>query len=317
MRFIHLALLACCAIAATAFTTRAETIDDIVTLAQRNVGEDVLLATVNNARNDFTLTAPDIIKLKNAQVPNSVITAMLKHHGAAVAAAPAPAPAAPALAPAQAPVAAAPLAEAPRTAIAGEGTLDIENLDDRAWSYRYEPAVKTIWIVPAAVERRGMIGANAHVSLRMNADTYLVRYSGQTNGATVVVNGNQKSQVLLTRVNTEQLEALYASVFENGEKRNGGRLVVLRENSAPAVRRDSQATPPSTEYVQPPTIVQSVPQTTVIYEDPVYVGPPPVVYAPRYYRYAPYYYYPRNTVNFGYFHGGHHSGVGLGLGFGF
>lgn len=309
MRSIHFVLLACCALTA-AFTVRAETVDDIVTLAQRNVGEDVLISTVNNSKTEFTLTAPDIIKLKNAQVPNTVITAMLKHHGVAVAAAPTP------VAPPPAPAALAPAA--PRAVLAGEGTLDIENLDERPWSYRYEPAVHTIWIVPAEVERRGMIGAHAHVSLRMNADNYQIRYSGQNPGATVVVNGNQKSQVLLTRVNTDQLEALYVSVFENGEKRPGGRLVVLRENSGAPVRRDSQAVvPPSTEYVQPPSVVQTVPQTTVIYEDPVYVGPPPVVYAPHYYRYAPYYYYPRNTVNFGYFHGGHRSGVGVGLGFGF
>ncbi len=311
MRILQLAALTLFVGALAPFAAHAESVDDIVTLSQKNVGEEIILATVSNSKTEFNLTAPDIIKLKNANVPNSVITAMLKHHAAPASAPVAVAPAAP-------PVQAAPSPAAPPEVVpaapieAGEGSLDLENLDNRAWSYRYEPDLNTIWIVPA--ERGGRIAPNANLRLSMKTGVYQIRYSGQDRGATVTVYNHRKSQVLISRVDTAQLEALYVSVFENGEKKQGGRLAVFRDGPAPA---QAQVTVPSTEYVTPaePPVVYSVPQSTVIYRDPVYVSPP-IIYAPSYYRTYPYYYYPRSSVNFGYYHGGH-SRVGVGLGFGF
>ena len=311
MRILQLAVLTLLVGAVTPFAAHAESVDDIVTLSQKNVGDEIILATINNSKTDFNLTAPDIIKLKNANVSNPVITAMLKHHAAPASAPVAVAPAAP-------PIQAAPPPAAPPEAVpaapieAGEGSLDLENLDNRAWSYRFEPDLNTIWIVPA--ERSGRIAPNANLRLSMKTGVYQIRYNGQDKGATVTVFNRRKSQILISRVDTAQLEALYVSVFENGEKKQGGRLAVFRDGAAP---EQAQVAVPSTEYVTPvePSAVYSVPQSTVIYRDPVYVSPP-IVYAPGYYRTYPYYYYPRSSVNFGYYHGGH-SHVGVGLGFGF
>ena len=317
MRMFKLALLALFVSALAPFAAHAESVDDIVTLSQKNVGEDVILASIGNAKNDFNLTASDIIKLKNANVPNTVITAMLKHHAVAAAPAPAPAPlvAAPAAPPVDGPAPATPPQAAPPLPLeAGEGQLDLENLDTRAWSYRFEPSLGTIWIVPA--ERTGRIAPNQNLRLSIKTGVYQIRYSGQEKGAKVTVYNNRKSQVLISRVETAQLEAMYVSVFENGEKKEGGRLVVFRDSDA-APQREAQAAVPPTDYVTPaePPLAYSVPQTTVIYRDPVYVSPP-IVYAPGYYYGRPYYYYPRSSVNFGYYHGGH-TRVGVGLGFGF
>ena len=307
-----------CAIIVT--PARAESVDDIATLAQRNAGEDVMLATVDKSANEFNLSAADIIKLKNANVPNTVITAMLKHHASAAQAPvqaqaapqPAPAPAAPLQIPDRdLPAPSAPAAAAAHAApLPGDGTLEIENLDTSTWSYRYEPAISTIWIVPPTSQSsRGNVAPNGGVTLRMASGVYNVRYpdANKDEGATLTVNGGQKSQLLLTRTTTDQLDALYVSVFENGEKRAGGRLIAFRMNGP--VQRNSQAAPQS---IQPPTVVEAPtyvqPQTTIIYRDP------PVVYYP-YRTYAPYYYYPRSAVNFGYFHGGRRSSVGIGFGF--
>ena len=67
----------------------AETADDVALLAQKGLGEEVLLAFVDRAEGTFTLSADQIIKLKQATVPEKVIAAMLRKK--------APAPAVPAL----------------------------------------------------------------------------------------------------------------------------------------------------------------------------------------------------------------------------
>ena len=105
------------------------------------------------------------------------------------------------------------------------------------------------------------------------------------------------------------------SSFENGEKREGGRLVVLRENPALGAPVQGAEAAPQT-YVQPPSVVQVAPPTTTyVYREPVYVAPP-VYYYPSY-RYARPYYYSPNSLNFNYYGGSRHSRYGVGLGFGF
>jgi hypothetical protein len=307
-----LSVLMLSVIAASAL--RAQTVDDIIALSQKNTAEDVMLATVEKSNTDFNLSVAEILKLKEANVPNSVISAMLKHHGAPAAAAPAPAPApapaAPAPQPAPAPIP-APAPAAPREVVpAGEGQLGLENLDSKKWAYRYEPDIKTIWIVRPTPDDRGLLAASGGTTLRMKSGTYKIRYSGQDRGPSVTVFPNEKSTVMISRVDTPELEALYASIFEHNEKKPGGRLVILREN-APAAgadpHRGGEAAPPPDQRVVEREIVES----------PVYVAPPPpVIYAPAYYRYPGPYYYPYNSVRFGYYHGGH-TRWGVGLGFGF
>ncbi|HEY3320035.1 MAG TPA: hypothetical protein VGP72_06195 [Planctomycetota bacterium] len=277
------ALLAVCGIAFA-----ADSVDEIVAMAQKNVGEDVMLAVVEKSQANYTLSAAEIIKLKDAKVPDKVITAMLRHRpaaGPAVAttpAAPNPAPVAPA-----APVVAA-----------GKGALNIENLDDRVWSYRYEPDAQTIWIAPVAADGRGNIEAHGGISLRMPTGALKVRYNGQKDGQEITVFAEDKSLLMISRVDTADLEALYATTFEHGQRKSTGRLVTLRDNGQPN-QRNSEAQPPVQER-----IVESPP--TVIYQNP------PVIYGGPYY-YPRYYYGP--SVRFGYSHFGHHSGWGVGFGF--
>jgi hypothetical protein len=56
----------------------AQLVDDVLRLAQKNVTEEVLLAFVEVSRSTANLAVADIISLKDAKVPNSVIVAMLK-----------------------------------------------------------------------------------------------------------------------------------------------------------------------------------------------------------------------------------------------
>ncbi|HYF49761.1 MAG TPA: hypothetical protein VEJ63_10170 [Planctomycetota bacterium] len=320
----------------------AATTDEIIGLAQKNVGEDVLLATVEASKASFNLSAADILKLKEAKVSDKVITAMIKHKGNGVAARPvepAPEPAPVREVPAEQPIAPPPIATA-------DGTLNIENVDDRAWAYTYEPDVKTIWIT-AANGDRGKLEAHGGISLRMKAGSYKVRYNGEDRGQSVTVHAGEKSLLLLSRVETKELEALYVSVFEKGERKSGGRLVVLRDK--PAARETLRKVDDLEEVGEAPERVEEkvtervierervveVPSTTVIYRDPyptyyssVYVGPSycgPRYYSgycgPRYYSSycGPRYYSPYRSgyTSFGYSRYGRRSGFSVGVGFGF
>ncbi|HEY3321109.1 MAG TPA: hypothetical protein VGP72_11635 [Planctomycetota bacterium] len=61
----------------------AQTADDVVALAQKDVAPEVLMAFVETADNAFNLSSEDIIKLKDAKVPDKVVVAMLKHQPSA------------------------------------------------------------------------------------------------------------------------------------------------------------------------------------------------------------------------------------------
>jgi hypothetical protein len=296
---------------ALAVSARAESVDDIVTLAQKGVGEDVILATVDNAKGTFQLSAADIIKLKDSKVPEKVITAMLRHKSAA---APAPAVVAPAPAiAAPAPAVAAPAA--PVTIAAAEGILNIENLDDRVWSYKYDPDSRTIWFTGPAADGRGNLESHGGLSVRMPPGTYKVRYSNQENGPVITVFAGDKSLIMLSRVDTNELEALYATVFERGERKATGKLVALRGEKKSV---ENTIAPVQERVVE--RVVETPP--TVIYREtpaPVY-SYPAYPYSYGYYSYPYSYGYPRcygpsSSFRFGYSNHGHHSGIGVGFGF--
>ena len=80
-KFITVLVLLAVTFAGSAF---AQTIaDDLLKLAQKNVGEEVMLAFVEASNSAIELSAADIITLKEAKVPDKVIVAMLRHHPAA------------------------------------------------------------------------------------------------------------------------------------------------------------------------------------------------------------------------------------------
>ncbi|MCW8128880.1 MAG: hypothetical protein KIS92_00720 [Planctomycetota bacterium] len=294
---------------------RAESTDEIVKLAEKGIGEDVLLAAVDRSDKGFSLTADDIIKLKQAHVPEKVIAAMLrKKPAAAPAGQPAPAEAADV-----------------RIEKAGEtGTLNLENVDDRAWAYRFDLASHLLWITPAGEDEKKTMTPHGGVSLSVPKGAYEVRYAGEASGQVFNVPAGEKALLLFSRVETEEFEGLYVSVFERGERRAGGRLAVLRQTKKPAQtqatyeRIPARAEEPAYQYEQPRAterVVERVvePSTTVIYREPapVYVYPSYPSY-PYYYRpYCyPHSYYPYNSASFRYSNYGRRSGFSIGVGVG-
>ncbi|MCZ7643840.1 MAG: hypothetical protein M5U26_00920 [Planctomycetota bacterium] len=297
------------AIALGAVAARAETVDQIAELAKQGLGEEVLLAAVERTEQGFTLGADQIIKLKESGVPQTVIAAMLKKKAPGGA---------------DAPLVIAPAQE--ETPARGQGKLNLENVDGKAWGYRLDPKSRTLWITPPG-GAESVLKGHAGVSLAAPAGNYAVRYAGEGTQEAVAVREGGKSLLLVSRVETAEFEGLYVSVFEDGERRGGGRLAVLRETKARV--EDQAASRSSYEYIAPKkddTVVQRVVErervvepTTVIYRDsgysyPYYYGS---YYYPSYY-YRPYRYcHPYNSVGFGYSHYGRRSGFSVGIGFGF
>jgi hypothetical protein len=76
------ALLALVVLALTG-SAFAQTADDMILLAQKGVGEDVMLAFLEASRAPVELSVADIVKLKEAKVPDKVVVAMLHRHPAA------------------------------------------------------------------------------------------------------------------------------------------------------------------------------------------------------------------------------------------
>jgi hypothetical protein len=252
---------------------------------------------VENSKVAFQLSAADIVKCKDNKVPDKVITAMLRHHPAVTAAAAVPA---------------APAAPIAPVIAAADGILNIENLDDKVWSYSYEPESKTIWISYRASDGRGNLDAHGGLSIRMPAGTYKVRYNGRDSGPFVTVFSGEKSLVMISRVDTPELEALYATVFERGDKKATDRIATLR--AAPSAGNKGSYNSDATRE----RIVE-VPTTNYVYQSypvPVYSS-----YGyPYYYGYwGPYYYGPRyyspSYLNFGFSRFGHRSGWGVRVGF--
>jgi hypothetical protein len=290
-------------------SAHAETAEQIIGLKKQGLGDEVLLAAVERS-NGYTLSPDEIIKLKDAGVSEKVIAAMLRKASAPAAPAPAPAQGTP------------PPAQAPAQA-AAEGTLNLENVDDKAWAFDFDPRSRTLTLSPATAETRQSLAAHGGVSLGLPAGAYAVRYQGNA-GQSFNVRGGEKSLIILSRVDTADFEGLYVSIFEKGERKGGGQIGVLRQAQKIGQPQASyEYAPPRTEA---PVVIQQAP--VVVQAPPVvYTTPGPVYYSspyygyPRYYpySYSPYYSRPYSgSLNF--FYGNRtsrHSGFGIGLGFGF
>ena len=76
-----------------------------------------------------------------------------------------------------------------RDPIPGDGQLrNLENFDNRIWSYRFEPAAQTIWIMPPQ-DTRGNIAANGGLTLRMAWACIRSAIPARISGPSVVVGG--------------------------------------------------------------------------------------------------------------------------------
>ena len=312
--------MACLALTALGAAERVS-VDDVINMAKQNVGEEVLLAAVERSQSAYDLNTDQILKLKEAGVPEKVIAAMLRKKGTAM-----PPPIEPAAPPA--------------LPGAAQGTLNVENVDELPWAYRFDSASKILWISKPDANSQKLLAGHGGVSLSAPAGSYEVRYVGEDQSNAFTVVSGQTSLLLISRVDTQEFEGLYVSVFEQGERKGGGKLAVLRQTPrTPQARAIGQ--PQATyQYIpakvtpaqqqtqvqpQPQTqtetrIVERVvePQTTVIYR------PAPVYYSdPWYYHRRPYYrsyYHPWNRVHFRYGSGcrsHHRSGWSIGFGFGF
>ncbi len=203
----------------------AQTVEEIITLAQKNVGESVMIATVENSKTEFSISATDIIKMKEAHVPDTVMTAMIRHHpGAPMAALVTPRP----------------LVSGMEVAPVGEGTLSLENLDSQSWSYTYEPSKQTIWFSKKVKDTSGTLAPNCGVTLRLKSGSYKLRYVGQSEGPSLKMAPDAKMQAMLTHCSTQAGDELNISIFENGEKVETGRLfqrsdTTPRSNDLPSV----------------------------------------------------------------------------------
>lgn len=305
----------------------AETVSvaDIVKMANQGVGEDVLLATVERSEGTYSLTAEQILTLKQVGVPEKVIAAMLRKKGAAVLP---PVEVAPRVAdgvPQAAPAAAAPVA-------AAQGTLNIENVDELTWAYRLDPNSRILWFSKPDAASERLLGAHGGVTLTAPAGAYEVKYVGEETSNAFSIVAGQTSLVLVSRVDTQDFEGLYVSVFEQGERKGGGRLAILRQTPRRTIGQPQATyqyiparTDPGPQQAAERVVTERVvvePSTTVIYRPaPVYA--PDAYYGPAYYPYRPYYgpvpYYPWNRVLFRYGSGGcyRRSGWSVGFGIGF
>lgn len=179
MRTVQLAALSVVALVfALAGAAHAQSVDDVIKLTKEGIGEDVIVTMVQKAEKGFDLKAEDVINLKKAGVSEKVIAAMLKNKAGA--------PAAPAV-PAPGTDVAAPAAEMPPAAAPaeGEGQLNLENVDNKAWAYRFDTAAKTLWVQPVQGTGQRLLNAHGGLSLAAPAGTYEVRYVGEGSGSSI------------------------------------------------------------------------------------------------------------------------------------
>ena len=281
----------CLSVLALALGARAASVDDVLDMSKKGEPEDKIIAAVEATPGEINMGASDVLRLREAKISDKVILAILKHSGEKTAAAPVkpiersvnppeptvaekpPVPVQP-TEPTRQP---GPPVVAEGGTVPADGRLSIDNLDDRPWSYMYEPAVQTIWISSGGAEGRGMVRPHGNVTLSMKAGTYKVRFLGsQDEGAALTIYGGEKSGINLTHVIVEGSDSLYATVFERGERKGNTKLAALDKQPVPAAQQDV--------VVQRPVV-----------EQPIYYSDPPVYYysGPSYYYYGrPYYYRP-------------------------
>ncbi|HLX64055.1 MAG TPA: hypothetical protein VKX17_22475 [Planctomycetota bacterium] len=292
-----------CVLALLGFAAHAATVDDVLEMTKKGDPEDKIVAAVEATPGEINVGVSDVLRLRDAKVSDKVIVALLKHTPGGDAKATAgtikpatppitekkiaeqPVPVQPA-APVKPNVAVPPVQNPP---VAGDGRLGIDNLDDRAWAYMYEPAVQTIWISPST---GGAVGAHASITLAMKAGSYKIRFlNSQDDGVPITVYAGEKSAFNLTRVAGEGGVALNATIFEHGERKTSGRIAALDKLAVP-------------DAAQQPQVVEG---------PPVYYSDPPVYYygsdgGPYYYYGRGYYPYygSRYNFNFGFSSGGGH-----------
>jgi hypothetical protein len=65
----------------SSFPAQASTVDDVAMLSKKGVGDEVLLALIEKDKANFKVYAKDVVRLKEADVSDAVIVALVKHKG--------------------------------------------------------------------------------------------------------------------------------------------------------------------------------------------------------------------------------------------
>lgn len=255
-RLLTVALLAALAPTAWALET-----GDVIRMTKAQVGDEVIKAQIEAEKARFELSADAIIRLKEEGVSDAIIKAMIETAGRTDEAGEEPA------------ADAAEAGDAPEIVEEptgdGQGTLILENLDSRSYSVQVDSTHGRIFYYGGvATEGREALPARSSQVWNLPAGRYDVRWVAEDENHTVLISAGRESKVTLTRTTTEGSEALYVSLFEDGQRRGGGRLVTLVDQS-PAEAVGTAAAPPTTViekhyYAQPaaapaPVYVQGSP----------------------------------------------------------
>jgi hypothetical protein len=284
-----LALAAAVLFAAPAAAMEA---DDVVRLTKANVGDEVIVAQMRAAKARFVLSADEIVRLKKDGVSDAVLKAMIESAKAQ------------------------PAKEPPADARAGEenqppaaepkatdvGLLILENLDSRDYSVQVDARNRNVfyWKASGAEGREPMPARSSQVYRLAPGNYRLTWVSGADNHLIKVLPGKE-SRATLTRTSAEGTEVVYLSLFEDGDRRGGGRLATLADRS-PAER-------PVVAPVQAPRVVErqyySVPAQPAGY---VAGG---VYDSPHYYDYGRHYGWLMPGLSAGWGHGSNRFSLGL------
>ncbi len=245
-------------LASIASATWALETGDVIRLARAKAGDEVIIAQIKATESRFTLTADEIIRLKKEGVSDAVIKAMIETaKGPKKTEKPADAKTK------------TDKKDPKRTdqpVGEGLGTLIIENLDSKAYSVQVDAKRGNIFYYKGvASDGRDLLPAKSSLVYRLSAGRYQLRWVGKKETQTLKVMAEKTSRAVLTRTSTEDFEAAYLSLFEDGHRRGGGRLVKLVDKS-PAESVQASAAPPTNVvekhyYYPPQTYAVSQPVT--------------------------------------------------------
>ena len=216
MRYIRMCA-ASAAILLYASIAAGDEVEDVIKLSKEGVAEDTILAFVETCKGGFDLNADRILELKRQKVSERVIAAMLRKRGADTLSSQGK-----------------PTVDKQARPETAENAVQVgvENTDSKALYVEADEASRVLSVCSSASDGATAVKAGSTANFRIRPGKWEIRWKGEAGGVPLEIGGGG-TLIILSRVSTEELEAVYASVFEGSEKKGGGRLVTLR-GAAPA-----------------------------------------------------------------------------------
>jgi len=236
-------------------------------MTKANVGDEVIVAQMRATKARFVLTADEIVRLKKEGVSDAVLKAMIESAKAQ------------------------PVKEPPADARAGEenqppaaepkatdvGLLILENLDSRDYSVQVDARNRNVFYWKASgAEGREPLPARSSQVYRLAPGNYRLTWVSGADNHLIKVLPGKESRATLTRTSAEGTEVVYLSLFEDGDRRGGGKLMTLADR-APVQASEPQQSPASARIVEKHYYTAPAQQSC---------------YQPAYTAYSPYYYDP-------------------------